>query len=200
VRVKLALALALFASLAFAVWLGAALQDAAVRTERAEDAVRRAEARVVEIERWVRAVNDSLGVALALAPPPAGVHVPDSVRWALAARAAGAAAETWRSAAVRARQLTFVDPGTLRRFRLAGHADPALAIRDDLVRHPELIPYEGVLGGRMQFVRDEIAILSGEWVYAPFEDGHVRGACLLAYDITRRGEITWRRLAAREAE
>jgi len=35
-------------------------------------------------------------------------------------------------------------------------------------------------------------------VYARFEDGHVGGSCLLAFDILPGGEIVWRRLAARQ--
>jgi hypothetical protein len=65
-------------------------------------------------------------------------------------------------------------------------------LRDDLVNHPELIPYDAVLGGRMFFDRSRICLLSLSWVYAAFEDGHIAGRCLLEYDIAPGGKITWR--------
>lgn len=64
-------------------------------------------------------------------------------------------------------------------------------IIDDLVKHPELIPYAGVLGGKMGFYSPEnICVLSDKWVYAGFDDGHINGYMLLAYSITN-GTISW---------
>lgn len=62
----------------------------------------------------------------------------------------------------------------------------------DLMKHNELIPYDGVLGGRMCFCfADGIQVLNGRWVSAYFEDGHIAGRILLAYKIASDGEITW---------
>lgn len=44
-----------------------------------------------------------------------------------------------------------------------------------------MIPYAGVLGGKMHFRTDEIIVLSHEWVFAPFDDGHTGGFLLLTY-------------------
>lgn len=70
------------------------------------------------------------------------------------------------------------------------------ALRDDLVKHPELIPYPAVMGGTMFFVPQRIVILDDRWAFAEFEDGHVAGSMLLEYDV-RDGRILWKRLAAR---
>ena len=71
-----------------------------------------------------------------------------------------------------------------------GIARPELQLRRDLAAQPELIPHEPVLGGRMQFVPEGIHVLNDRWVLATFEDGHIRGQMLLAYDIAH-GNVTW---------
>ncbi|MFN2432799.1 MAG: hypothetical protein ABR599_08315 [Gemmatimonadota bacterium] len=83
----------------------------------------------------------------------------------------------------------------LRRLREAGLPDPVAHLRADLQAHPELIPAEGTLGGRMGFYSPaDIVLLNDRWVYAYFEDGHRAGSMLLAFDVQEGGEITWRRL------
>lgn len=63
---------------------------------------------------------------------------------------------------------------------------------NDLLDRPELIPFDGVLGGTMGFYTpDNIYILSARWVYARFEDGHIGGEMLLEYRIEIDGEISW---------
>lgn len=64
-------------------------------------------------------------------------------------------------------------------------------IINDLRKHPELIPYDGVLGGTMGFYDPEgIHILSDRWVFAGFDDGHINGYMLLSYSIND-GKISW---------
>jgi hypothetical protein len=77
-----------------------------------------------------------------------------------------------------------------------GLPDPESDLRRDLMGHPELIPMEGILGGTMGFVEDSIALLSQQWVYAEFEDGHTGGCCLLSYEVGPGGHISWHVLAA----
>ncbi len=63
---------------------------------------------------------------------------------------------------------------------------------EDLLNRPELIPYEGVLGGTMGFyTEDNIRVLDNHWIYAHFEDGHIGGAMLLAYRKRADGQIEW---------
>jgi hypothetical protein len=71
-------------------------------------------------------------------------------------------------------------------------------IRRDLTEHPELIPFEGRLGGTMDFYDpSSIVVLSDRWVYARFDDGHVQGEMMLEYELTETGDIVWEVLQAR---
>lgn len=73
-----------------------------------------------------------------------------------------------------------------------GLKDPATEIVADLRKHPELIPYKGVLGGTMGFYYEgEIHILSSKWVLASFDDGHIAGIMLLKYEVSDDGKISW---------
>ncbi len=73
----------------------------------------------------------------------------------------------------------------------AGLEQPAEDLRDDLLRHPELIAAEGVAGGTMAFRRDAIWVLPGRHVWAVVDDGHIETMMLLAYTVDRERKITW---------
>lgn len=89
------------------------------------------------------------------------------------------------------------DSEDIRALQAHGLADPVADLRADLHRHPELIPFPGVLGGTMGFYDPSgIQLLNDHWVLAGFEDGHVAGEMLLEFRV-RDGRIAWRRLAAR---
>jgi hypothetical protein len=200
VRVKISLALLFLLAAAGFIAVLARLQDAQQTALEATQSQRIAEARANEVRAWAKTVSDSLGQALTFADPPPSLALDDTTRGALAVRAALASAAHWYEQARRVRdaQLNLLDPSEEAGLKARGLADPARMLRESLIRRTDLIPFEGVLGGRMQFVPSGIAVLSPEWVYARFEDGHVGGSCLLAYDILPRGEIVWRRLAARQ--
>lgn len=71
-------------------------------------------------------------------------------------------------------------------------------LKSDLMNREDLIPFEGRLGGTMDFYTPEaIRILSDRWVYAQFDDGHVQGGMLLEYSVGADGEISWRVIEAR---
>jgi hypothetical protein len=73
-----------------------------------------------------------------------------------------------------------------------GLNNPPQDLRDDLKKHDELIPYDGVLGGKMSFLDDkDIWILTEKWILAYFEDGHICGYMILKYDVTKEGKINW---------
>ena len=55
---------------------------------------------------------------------------------------------------------------------------------------------EGILGGTMGFVEDSVALLSPQWAYAEFEDGHTGGRCLLHYEVGPGGHISWHVIAS----
>ena len=75
---------------------------------------------------------------------------------------------------------------------------PPEIVVDELLTRPELIPYEGTLGGTMGFYSEEnIQVLNDQWVFARFEDGHVQGSMLLEYTFGVDGELRWTVLAAK---
>lgn len=78
-----------------------------------------------------------------------------------------------------------------------GLSDPEEDLIADLMKHSELIPYEGVMGGTMGFYSPhDIHILSSRWVLAAFEDGHIGGHMLLEYRVDPGGKIHWRVIVA----
>lgn len=85
------------------------------------------------------------------------------------------------------------------RLKNKGLKDPLKDLVKDLRAHPELIPYEGVLGGTMQFYfEDKIWVISNHWVLAYFEDGHRSGYALLEYKVADGGKISWKILASHD--
>ncbi|MDG5814198.1 hypothetical protein QA601_03845 [Chitinispirillales bacterium ANBcel5] len=73
-----------------------------------------------------------------------------------------------------------------------GITDPNLLL-SDLKERPELIPYEGVLGGTMFFPSEEYMwFVSDYWVLAYFEDGHRAGYLFLEYEVSQGGDIFWK--------
>lgn len=78
-------------------------------------------------------------------------------------------------------------------LRSQGLQDPVKDITTNLIRNRDIIPYPGMAGGRMSFYNARnIYILSGNWVFAVFEDGHVTGKILLEYNIDDNGNISWK--------
>lgn len=64
-------------------------------------------------------------------------------------------------------------------------------VKADLLSRPELIPFQGVLGGTPAFLPEETRILSEDWVYTRAEDGHIAGYILYRYRIGDDKSITW---------
>ncbi len=84
------------------------------------------------------------------------------------------------------------------RLRQLGLNHPVEDLVSDLQRHPEIIPYPGVLGGRMGFYdTDRIRVLNDSWVYAPFDDGHIAGDAILGYQVAPGGKMSWRVVTSR---
>ena len=79
-----------------------------------------------------------------------------------------------------------------RQFEQRGIEDPVSFLRDRLQEQPELIPEEGVLGGTMNFYdREAIHVLNDRWVLATYDDGHIMGEILLAYEIDEQHQVDW---------
>ena len=98
--------------------------------------------------------------------------------------------------AAAANQRMLLGDSEIRKLKKLGLTDPVRQLRQDLVAHPELIPYKGVLGGVMHFWEPRVALLSTRWVFAEFEDGHIAGNCLLEYSVSPGGHVSWKLLAA----
>ncbi|WP_156774650.1 hypothetical protein ACN2MM_08015 [Alkalilimnicola ehrlichii MLHE-1] len=86
----------------------------------------------------------------------------------------------------------------IRQLEQAGLGDdPEQGLLDDLQGRPDLIPEEPVLGGTHYFVAEEMAVLNDHWVYAVFEDGHIRGAAIFAFEVDGDGAIRWEAVLSR---
>lgn len=97
------------------------------------------------------------------------------------------------------RQRVLLHEFELARLRDLGLQDPVADLKADLATHPEIIPYEGVLGGRMAFYdKDAMVFLPGGYVYAPADDGHYEVHALLRYEVSPGGAIRWRLVDARK--
>jgi hypothetical protein len=114
----------------------------------------------------------------------------------------GAPAESSGEASV-AELERLVAPGhLLRRYDIEelqqrGLTEPIPEIVASLQVHPEVIPFEGVLGGTMGFYYpDRIHVLNTSWVYADFDDGHVAGHGLFAYSVRADSTLEWRTVMA----
>ena len=77
-------------------------------------------------------------------------------------------------------------------FKKSGLEDPVHDIKADLMKHPELIPYEGVLGGRMGFYSENNIRIIHDRVFASFDDGHIGGYMVLLYKVSSGGKISWK--------
>ena len=84
----------------------------------------------------------------------------------------------------------------IKKFKEKGLLNPVKDIISDLKKHRTLIPYNGVLGGTMNFYERDTWILNHKWAFAYFEDGHVMGYLLLEYNISNDGKIEWKRIAS----
>jgi len=72
-----------------------------------------------------------------------------------------------------------------------GLQDPINDLVKDLMKHNELIPCEGVVGGTPGFYNpDRIAVLSKDHVIADYDDGHVEGTVELTFTVSN-GTISW---------
>ncbi len=74
-------------------------------------------------------------------------------------------------------------------LRRKGIQNPEKEITDNLYKNTKLIPYSGVLGGKMRI--GDVKLLGDRWAIAYFDDGHIDGEMLLRYKITKDSTIKW---------
>ena len=80
----------------------------------------------------------------------------------------------------------------LAQLKKLGLPDPVPALKADLAAQGGLIPFKGVLGGRMAFYdKDGMVFLPGGYVYAPGDDGHYLVHAVLRYGVEPGGTIHW---------
>lgn len=84
-----------------------------------------------------------------------------------------------------------------RRFLIEqGLQNPINDLVQDLMKHKELIPCKGTLGGTPGFYNPNgITVLSKKRVIADFDDGHVEGTIELTFSVSN-GAISWTVLQA----
>jgi hypothetical protein len=92
------------------------------------------------------------------------------------------------------RDVPTLSQADIERLKDYGFENPVLEIKSDLQQRTELIPYDAVLGGTMHY--DKIHILSPQWVFAAFDDGHIAGDMLLEYTVADGPVISWRVIAS----
>jgi hypothetical protein len=72
-----------------------------------------------------------------------------------------------------------------------GLQDPIHDLVQDLMKHNELIPCKGIVGGTPGFYDpDRIAVLNKEHVTADYDDGHAEGTIELSF-IVSNGTVSW---------
>ncbi|MCA1799102.1 MAG: hypothetical protein LC632_06465 [Xanthomonadaceae bacterium] len=79
-------------------------------------------------------------------------------------------------------------------------AAPAAAVPEPLLvallRRPDLIPIEPVLGGTFYYLEDSVRVLSDRHLYVAVEDGHIAGHLLLEYRAASDGGYTFQVMSA----
>lgn len=157
--------------------------------------LRATEGALQETRVWTQTVLDSVGHTFE-DPPPVGPEGRDSLYWhwvALSARMDGRRLMTQLREA-RQRRGTLLSAADLARLKEAGLKDPVVQLRDSLAARPDLIPYKGYFGPRMQFATDKVVLLDAPYAFAYAENGRGGGYVLLAYDVRPGPRVRWRRL------
>jgi Skp family chaperone for outer membrane proteins len=68
-------------------------------------------------------------------------------------------------------------------------SDPQKVIVEDLMKRVDLIPQKAVLGGVMKI--ENVALLSPDYAYATYSDGHILGHMILKFYVSNDGKIDW---------
>lgn len=76
--------------------------------------------------------------------------------------------------------------------------DPEAHVTEALQKKPDLIPLKAVLGGNMEFRK--IDVISEDWVLAIYDDGHVQGKSIFAYELQKDGSVKFTEVASKLPE
>lgn len=79
-----------------------------------------------------------------------------------------------------------------------GITNPEKFVENALRKRADLIPYDAVLGGTMNF--GKIQLLGNKWVIADYNDGHIQGRSIYEYRIDDKKALTFKMLASNDTE
>lgn len=83
-------------------------------------------------------------------------------------------------------------------FTRQGIENPQKFVENALRKRTDLIPFEAVLGGTMNFVK--IQLLGNKWIIADYSDGHIQGRSIYEYRLNDKKEISFKILASNDTE
>ena len=84
--------------------------------------------------------------------------------------------------------LIVIDDASIYQLKKKGIEDINV-IKESLMANNTVIPFDGVLGGTMQFT--QVYVLNDIWAYGQFDDGHILGYGLFKYTIDDGQNISW---------
>lgn len=79
-----------------------------------------------------------------------------------------------------------------------GIKNPEKFVENALRKRTDLIPFEAVLGGTMNF--GKIQLLGNKWIIADYSDGHIQGRSIYEYRIDDKKALTFKILASNDTE
>jgi len=71
-------------------------------------------------------------------------------------------------------------------------SDPQNNIAEDLIKRTDLVPQKAELGGTMKI--ENVVLLSPDFAYATYSDGHILGHMVLKFYVSKEGKIDWQLL------
>ena len=83
-------------------------------------------------------------------------------------------------------------------FTRQGIQNPEEFVENALRKKADLIPFEAVLGGTMNF--GKIQLLGNKWIIADYSDGHIQGRSIYEYGINDKKEISFKILTSNDTE
>jgi len=79
-----------------------------------------------------------------------------------------------------------------------GIKNPEEFVENALRKRTDLIPFEAVLGGTMNY--GKIQLLGNKWIIADYSDGHIQGRSIYEYRLNDKKELIFKILASNDTE
>lgn len=83
-------------------------------------------------------------------------------------------------------------------FTRQGIKNPEEFVANALRKRADLIPFEAVLGGTMDY--GKVQLLGNKWVIADYSDGHIQGRSIYEYRIDDKKALTFKILVSNDTE